>query len=323
MSSSLLKFEDNSEALSISLKKENASSYGGIYSTLDDDKSNEDSDSNKGKKKVKKNIQPITFKWEKEEKESVYLTGSFCNWKQFFLMPKIDNIYTVTLPLPKNLYKFKFRINDIFMINQNYPIMKEGESDCNFIDNSQSSPTISKKGKKNSEDNSDNDNNDNDDDNEEDNDDNDDKSSKITSSIISDSKSDFSDSKSGDKKFIKKIKKRIEKMKNIKYSRKYPKRKNLNNNAPSVPYSYNYNYNIDIISSQKTIGKKKYYEPKENNILGDNCSYKKIEVLPSVEINHIHSNNSNISDQIVSCSSLTRYRNKFVTFLYYKPVQYI
>ncbi len=310
MTSSLYNFEDNSEVLSISLKKENASSYGGIYSAINDDKSQADSDSNCNKKKVKKNIQPITFKWEKEEKDSVYLTGSFCNWKQFFLMPKINNIYSVTLQLPKNLYKFKFRINDIFMLNQNYPIIKEGESDCNYIDTSPSSQASSKKKKNNSEETSDNDDIDN-------------KSNSSTSDFISESrsKSDFSDSQSDEeKKFLKKIKKRIQKMKKTKYSRKYPKRKNLNHIAPSVPYSYNYNYNINIISSQKMIGKKKYYEPKENNILGDNCSYKKIEVLPTVEINHIHSNSSIISEEIVSCSSLTRYRNKFVTFLYYKPI---
>jgi hypothetical protein len=31
-------------------------------------------------------------------------------------------------------------------------------------------------------------------------------------------------------------------------------------------------YNIDVISKQRVIGKQKYYEPKENNMLGDNCS---------------------------------------------------
>ena len=309
MSSSLLNFEDNSEVLSISLKRENASSYGGIYSTLDDDKSNKDSDSNKDIKK-KQNIQPITFKWEKEEKDPVYLTGSFCNWKQFFIMQKKNNIYCVTLSLPKALYKFRFRINDIYMVNQNYPIMKEGENDCNYIDTSPSSPVSPTKNRKISSD------------EDSDNDDYNNKSNKDSdkSNFISESKSEISDSVSDeDKKLNKKIKKKIEKMKKIKYSRKYPKKKNLNNNPPNVPYSYNYIYNIDIISSQKMIGKRKYYEPKENNILCDNCSYKKIEVLPAVEINHIHSNNSIISGKIVLCSSLSRYRNKFITFLYYKP----
>ena len=109
-------------------------------------------------------------------------------------------------------------------------------------------------------------------------------------------------------------------MKNLKYSQNFPKKTNLNDYAPDVPYSYNYMYNIDVISKQGVIGKVKYYEPKENNMLGDNCSYKKIGVLPAVEINHIHSNNSIISGKRVSCSSFMRYRNKFITFLYYKPI---
>ena len=108
-------------------------------------------------------------------------------------------------------------------------------------------------------------------------------------------------------------------MKKIKYSQIFPKKINLNNYAPDVPYSYNYMYNIDVISKQRLIGKRKYYEPKENNMLGDNCSYKKIGVLPAVEINHIHSNDSIISGERVLCSSFTRYRNKFITYLYYKP----
>ena len=52
-------------------------------------------------------------------------------------------------------------------------------------------------------------------------------------------------------------------MKKIKYSQIFPKKINLNNYAPDVPYSYNYMYNIDVISKQRLIGKRKYYEPKE------------------------------------------------------------
>ena len=115
------------------------------------------------------------------------------------------------------------------------------------------------------------------------------------------------------------MRKKIDKMKKKKYSQKYPKIDKLNNYAPDVPYSYNYMYNIDVISTQNFIGKRKYYEPKEHNILGDNCSYKKIGVLPAVEINHIHSNNLIVTGDRALCSSFSRYRNKFITFLYYKP----
>ena len=311
MNSSNHEFEDTSECsdiLSLSLKVENTSSYGGIYSNLNDDQSLTDysaNGSNQKNSKIKKNdTQPVTFHWDKEENEVVYLTGSFCNWKQFFIMPKYNNLYSLTLPLPKGVHKFKFRINDNFVVNKKYPIMKDGDNYYNYIDTSEKpleSKSKSKKSVKKNE--ADEDNN-----------------------SISDS-SDSSTSSSNEELedeyeiYLKKRKKRIKKMKKIKYSQNYPKKINMNNYAPDIPYSYNYMYNLDLISSQKLIGKRKYYYPKENNILGDNCSYKKIGVLPAVEINHIHSNNSIISGNSVLCSSFMRYRNKFITFLYYKPIK--
>ena len=310
MNSSNHEFEDTSECsdiLSLSLKIENTSSYGGIYSNLNDDQSFTDYSANissQKNSKIKKNdTQPVTFQWDKKENDVVYLTGSFCNWKQFFIMPKYNNLYSLTLPLPKGLHKFKFRINDNFVVNKKYPIMKDGDNNCNYIDTSVATTLSKSKSKKSTKKNETNEDNNN----------------------ISDS-SDSSTSSSNEELedeyeiYLKKRKKRIKKMKKIKYSQIYPKKINMNNYAPDIPYSYNYMYNLDLISSQKLIGKKKYYEPKENNILGDNCSYKKIGVLPAVEINHIHSNNSIISGKRILCSSFMRYRNKFITFLYYKPI---
>jgi hypothetical protein len=264
----------------------------------------------KKKSRKKKETQPVTFEWEKEEKDTVYLTGSFCNWRQFFIMQKNDNIYKITIPLPKALHKFKFRINEIFYTNKKYPIMKDGDNNCNYIDTSESDNKQSsiKNNKKFSDDNSDNENKS----------DNESDTSESNSSSDSNSNS-YDDELEVEERIFRKRKKRIKKMKKIKYSQIFPKKINLNNYAPDVPYSYNYMYNIDVISKQRLIGKRKYYEPKENNMLGDNCSYKKIGVLPAVEINHIHSNDSIISGERVLCSSFTRYRNKFITYLYYKP----
>ena len=297
-----------SDILSLSLKRENISSYGGIFSNLNEDHSLTDfSDNNSNKKKNKMNTKNVTFQWDEEESDSqiVYLTGSFCNWKQFFIMPKIDNKYSITLPLPKALHKFKFRINDIFKINKKYPVMKDGDSKCNYIDtsntkdtNSESKNCSSNKNESNSDSNSSDIDND------------------LNSS--SDSSLSYEAELEDDEERIKRLRKR--KMKKIKYSQVFPKKGHLNNYAPDVPYSYNYMYNINVISPQKFIGKREYYEPKENNILGDNCSYKKIGVLPAVEINHIHSNNLIVSGQRALCSSFVRYRNKFITLLYYKPI---
>ena len=295
----------NSENLSLSLKRENASSYGGINSTLNEEQSITDcSHNNKSKNKLKNiNTKDVTFQWDEEESESevVYLTGSFCNWKQFFIMPKIDNKYSVTLALPKALHKFKFRINEDFRLNNKYPVMKEGDLNCNYIDTSDSKDTtrhsINSKKSINS--------------------------NKTQESEESESDSDSDNSSSYEREIDdeeSKFRRKILKMKKKKYSQIFPKKYKLNNYTPDIPYSYNYMYNIDVISSQKVIGEIKYYEPKENNILGDNCSYKKIGVLPAVELNHLHSNTLITTGNRTLCSSFTRYRNKFITFLYYKPI---
>lgn len=288
-----------SDNLSLSLKRENASSYGGINSLLNEDQSMTDNSGNKNSKKKTKNsnTKNVTFQWDEKEPDSevVYLTGSFCNWKQFFIMPKVDDIYSVTLELPKALHKFKFRINENFKLNVKYPIMKEGDFNCNYIDTSDTKDTTNKSLNNSEESNEDN----------------------IDESDSSSDSSSY-EAEINDREY--RIRKKIDKMKKKKYSQRYPKIDKLNNYAPDVPYSYNYMYNINVISSQKLIGKMKYYEPKENNILGDNCSYKKIGVLPAVELNHIHSNNLIVSGSRALCSSFTRYRNKFITFLYYKPI---
>jgi len=301
MNSSAHNFDNNSsnsDNLSLSLKRENASSYGGIYSNWNEDQSlTNSSANNKNEKKLEKNkTQNVTFQWDEEESDSevVYLTGSFCNWKQFFIMPKLDNKYSITIALPKALHKFKFRINDDFKLNKNYPVMKEGNNNYNYIDTSETKDTT--------------------------------KSENSEKNMSESGNTDESDSSSSSSSYEPELEDKEErfrrkknKMKKKKYSQIFPKKNKLNNYAPDVPYSYNYMYNIDVISTQNFIGKRKYYEPKEHNILGDNCSYKKIGVLPAVEINHIHSNNLIVSGDRVLCSSFSRYRNKFITFLYYKP----
>ena len=294
---------DFSDNLSLSLKRDTISYYGGIVSDASDDHSLTDFSDNNDKNKNKNNTQNVTFQWDEEESDSqiVYLTGNFCKWKQYFIMPKINNIYTITLPLPKDLHKFRFRINDVFKLNKKYPIMKDGDNECNYIDTSEinNRKTKSKKSPI-SVNNSD-----------------EDLIEEENSLSCSDSSLLYEPELEEEEEKIKRLRKL--KIKKIKYSMIFPKKDRLNNYAPNVPYCYNYIYNIDIISPQKYIGKSNYYEPKENNILGDNSSYKKISVLPVGEINHIHSNNLIASGARSLCSSFVRYRNKFITFLYYKP----
>ena len=294
---------DFSDNLSLSLKRDTISYYGGIVSDASDDHSLTDFSDNNDNNKNKNNTQNVTFQWDEEESDSqiVYLTGNFCKWKQYFIMPKINNIYTITLPLPKDLHKFRFRINDVFKLSKKYPIMKDGDNECNYIDTSEINNRNTKSKKSPiSVNNSD-----------------EDLIEEENSLSCSDSSLLYEPELEEEEEKIKRLRKL--KIKKIKYSMIFPKKDRLNNYAPNVPYCYNYIYNIDIISPQKYIGKSKYYEPKENNILGDNSSYKKISVLPVGEINHIHSNNLIASGARSLCSSFVRYRNKFITFLYYKP----
>ena len=246
MNSSAHNFDNtssNSDNLSLSLKRENASSYGGIYSNWNEDQSlTNSSANNKNEKKLEKNkTQNVTFQWDEEESDSevVYLTGSFCNWKQFFIMPKLDNKYSITIALPKALHKFKFRINDDFKLNKNYPVMKEGNNNYNYIDTSETKDTT--------------------------------KSENSEKNMSESGNTDESDSSSSSSSYEPELEDKEErfrrkknKMKKKKYSQIFPKKNKLNNYAPDVPYSYNYMYNIDVISTQNFIGKRKYYEPKEH-----------------------------------------------------------
>ena len=44
---------------------------------------------------------------------SVYLTGSFCNWKEFFLMKKDKNgIFRLVLDLYRGFHQYKFKIDN-------------------------------------------------------------------------------------------------------------------------------------------------------------------------------------------------------------------
>ena len=71
-------------------------------------------------KKPKSNISgvetlkvPVTFEWDGGG-NNVYLTGNFCNWKQFFLMKKEENgKFILNLNLPKGKLIF---LNLIFVL---------------------------------------------------------------------------------------------------------------------------------------------------------------------------------------------------------------
>jgi hypothetical protein len=82
---------------------------------------------------------PIIFEWEGNE-NNVYLTGSFCDWHQFFEMEKVEDPnnknnykFFLTLFLPKGAYQYKFKIDDQWKCNSNFPTCSDKNGNINNI----------------------------------------------------------------------------------------------------------------------------------------------------------------------------------------------
>ena len=71
--------------------------------------------------------------------------------------------------------------------------------------------------------------------------------------------------------------------------------------------------------SRNKIGDNKYIEIQEKNILSDNNSYKKIAIVPNTDIDHLNIKNRINNNNIISSVPI-RYRRKYTTFVYYKPI---
>ena len=94
-------------------------------------------------------------------------------------------------------------------------------------------------------------------------------------------------------------------------------------------FSYKYKYSYDIFSKQNNIGSNNIFQSKENDILNDNYSYKKILPINHEIINHFNinentliynKNNSNIYNrEIMKVGCTFRYYKKINSFIYYKP----
>jgi hypothetical protein len=79
---------------------------------------------------------PTMFEWSFKG-TSVYLTGSFCNWNEFFLMQKDESgIYRLILDLNRGFHQYKFKIDNEWKYNKNFPIYNDNGNINNYIDTS-------------------------------------------------------------------------------------------------------------------------------------------------------------------------------------------
>ena len=239
-------------------------------------------------KKPKSNISgvetlkvPVTFEWDGGG-NNVYVTGNFCNWKQFFLMKKEENgKFILNLNLPKGKYQYKFKVDEIWKFNDKFPTINENGNINNIIDTTNLEITPENiEGKATRANTSNNENNEN-------------------------SKSKKYLSKSKNNSFVR------QKL----YSNYIPKKEEFQRKVTHITFKSKSCLNF----SRNKIGDNKYIEIQEKNILSDNNSYKKIAIVPNTDIDHLNIKNRINNNNIISSVPI-RYRRKYTTFVYYKPI---
>lgn len=241
-----------------------------------------------------------TFIWDKEG-SIVYVTGSFCNWDNFFFMKKDENNnFSLTLLLPRKFHQYKFKVDGEWKYNDNFPIYEENGYINNCVDTTYYEINENKE-----------------------------KEVRETCSLIS--------SKTRNTTFSTKDYSRISKKSNskrksivksigfllaqIKYSTYFPKRSEFKELVQKTPelYSLKNERNLENYKSsmeEPDIKKKIRRNSKDKKY--PNKEIKKNEKILSHEIfNHL-THKKEKSQETSTYSITTRYRKKFTTFLYYK-----
>lgn len=227
-----------------------------------------------------------TFEWDGED-QCVFLTGSFCDWEQFFEMKKSlseNNKFFLTLFLPKGIYQYKFKIGNKWSCNSNFPTCHDGSGNINNIIYLTEDNINNKIGEL----------------------------AKTDISIICISNEKKTDN--NETKFISNLKLFEDEVKG-----------EMGDNIQKPP-SLLYTHSFDFLSNHNKTIKNCFLQCKEENILCDNYSYKKILPLKHELIDHFYINknalnfNTNVNKTTLISGSAFKYRYKLTTFIYYKPV---
>ena len=79
---------------------------------------------------------PFLFEWKGQGSE-VFIVGSFSHWSAFFEMKKNEETgaFEIEILLPRGKHSFKFKVDQKFVCNDQYPIMIDYHNHkVNFID---------------------------------------------------------------------------------------------------------------------------------------------------------------------------------------------
>ena len=236
------------------------------------------------------NLIPTTFEWDNGG-NNVYVTGSFCNWDQFFLMKKDSGKnFTFTLNLPKGYHQYKFKVDGEWKFNPKFPTNNDHGNINNYIDTKNLEIAI-----KNS-----------------------DEGNTVISTSVTDN---FNEKCKGSIKYSEiegKGNSDLILTESLTQSKMTLDEQKFGKLEP-VPIHYKYSMDINLLSNQNKLGNKKFMKLTENNILNDNLSFKKINSTPIEQINHLFIKNDFNETKPIICAISSRYRYKNTTFVYYKP----
>ena len=300
---------------------------------VNQEEKNKINNENLNEKKALEEIE-TKFEWEGSGK-IVYVTGSFCDWKKFYIMTKnTKGIFSLTLSLPRGFHQYKFKVDNDWTYSKIHPQYEDNGIINNYIDTTNYSNSnengneieIDLENNKNIK--------------------NNDKKEEEESNENNKKKKE--NNKSKEKRKIRKHKKVSSTVLSVNflnsqnyYTIYYPLRSEFNKKPVPLPGLYKtcFILNEDIKNKEeKKFSEVEYVNNSSSDSSSMNSSKMSLqsvqskvkflgEVIPYVEFQnlyHIHSNHLhsklfyNYVNTIID-SMTTRYRYKFSTFIYYKP----
>ena len=251
------------------------------------------------KKNSEKNIKEISteFFWD-EGGNTIYITGSFCDWKEFFLMEeKSKGVFKKTIMLLPGFYQYKFKVDNNWAYSKKQPKFEDNNGNVNnFIDTTQINLETNKN----------------------------EVEVEIKETTL----------KEKNKKDNINIKRKSSNsslglLNNIEYSTYIPLKGEFNIKPLSLPGLYKTHYILNEkknkVIKERKFSQIEYVDQTNNSIrslsnskyLENNELYVGFQNLYHIHSNHLHSKKIVDSKNTIT-SIITRYRAKYSTFIYYK-----
>ena len=259
----------------------------------------DDKNININKKNSEKNVKEISteFYWD-EGGNAIYITGSFCDWKEFFLMEEKDKgVFKKKIMLLPGFYQYKFKVDNNWAYSKKQPKFEDNNGNVNnFIDTTQINLETNKN----------------------------EVEVEIKETTL----------KEKNKKDNINIKRKSSNsslglLNNIEYSTYIPLKGEFNIKPLSLPGLYKTHYILNEkknkVIKERKFSQIEYVDQTNNSIrslsnskyLENNELYVGFQNLYHIHSNHLHSKKIVDSKNTIT-SIITRYRAKYSTFIYYK-----